>query len=330
MRIISILTFFIFTLNYVNANSEWEKLNLINGCHIFHTSGYVIKSLPGKFCQFYDDGNLIMATETSLKMMDKFQAIKWEIKGNLHHQLNKSTDGKRILAMGLKQVKTAFNKTMTADTFMVLSLDGKILHQGDSTDLIKQVELQPYSESELSHLNSFYEIPKLSSKRVLPEYLKEGNYILNSYRQGIYILSSDLKKVLHHFTIPTSLVHQVHDVQVLENGNIIYFNNVVLEKTEKNPYSSIEEYDLVEKRIVLQFTSNPKQFFYSVFCGGVQELDQDLILFSHMLTGTYIYSKKSNTIVASIVGTHYMHDRFFPSQQVKAVDLRKFLTHWTP
>lgn len=331
MRISSLLAFIILTINLATANVDWKELSLVNGCHIFHSSGYSLKSLPGSFCQFYENGTVVMATETGLKMMDKFQAVKWEVKGKLHHQVNKSADGKRILAMGFQQVKYNSDALITADTYMVLAMDGKILHQGDSTDLLRQVKLAPYYPGkELSHINSFYEIPKLSTARILPDYLKEGNYILNSYRLGIFILSPDLKKVLHHFKIASSQAHQVHDAQVMENGNILFFNNMGLDSTEENPYSTIEEYDLVENKTVFEFAANPKQLFYSLFCGGVQQLDEDLILFSHMLTGTYIYSKKNNRMVASIFGTHFMHDRFFPSQQVKAMDLRKFLSHWGP
>jgi hypothetical protein len=326
MQIISLVAFFIFVLDSANAN--WKDLHLVNGCNIFSPSGEIVKPLPGNFCQFYDDGNLLVATETALKMMDKFQAVKWELKGKIHHQLNKSADGKRILALGYKPVENKNNTVV--DKFMVISLDGKVLLQSDSSELLKQVKFKTYTPKELTHINSFYEIPKLISTRVLPDYLKEGNFILNSFRSGIFILSADLKKVLHNFTLPSSLVHQVHDVQVLENGNLLYFNNMVTGQQSEGPHSSIEEYDLVENKTVLEFTSNPKQMFFSLFCGGVQQLDQDLVLFSHMLTGTYVFSRKNNRIESSIHGTHFMHGRFFPSQQVKSVDLKKFLSHWSP
>lgn len=319
--------FIVFGLTPAQAEADWKKFNLQNGCQIFDAEGESLKMLPGEFCQFYENGDFLTATNSTLKLIDKFNAVKWELPGNYHHQINKSADGKRILALDHHQVKVD-KKTVRAEIFKVISMEGKVLLQADSRDLLNQVKTNPYSKEELTHINSFYEIPKLTTKRLLPDYLKEGNYILNSYRLGIFFLSSDLKKVVHHFLIPPPSAHLVHDAQILENGTMLLFNNMASEASYENPYSAIEQFDLVENKRVFQFTAQPGQMFFSLFCGGVQQLDDEHILFSHLLTGTYIYSKKSNSIVASTYKTHFRERRFFPSQQVKALDLRKFLSHW--
>jgi hypothetical protein len=50
-------------------------------------------------------------------------------------------------------------------------------------------------------------------------------------------------------------------------------------------------------KIIFKFKSNPESTFYSWYCGGVQKLDEDTVLFSHLLTGTYLYSIKQKKII---------------------------------
>ncbi len=318
-----ILGIILLGLNTANARPDWKKYNLVNGCLVFNAKGETLKELPGLFCQFYDDGNLLTASQFSLRMMDKFKAVKWELKGNFHHQLNKSADGSRILVLDSHQADG-----IRVETFYILSRDGKVEFKNDSTSLKKQVKFKPHSKNQLTHLNSFYEIPELKTNRKLPAYLQAGNFILNTYRSGTFILSPDLKTVLHHFSLPAPSTHLVHDVQVLENGNILLFNNTASKTENDKPFSAIEEWDMVENKKVLDFTAQPRELFFSLFCGGVQQLDQEHLLFSHMLTGTYIYSRKNKEIIFSTVKTHFRREVFHPAQQVKAMDLTKFLTHW--
>lgn len=322
------ITFLILLLSPMLSHADWKKLSLVNGCHVFDHQGEQKKSFPGNFCQFFDDGSFISASPHGIRLIRPGSQIKWEIKESIHHQVNLSPDQKRVLALSSNFVQQG-EKWLREDKFLVLSLEGKILQQQVASAFIGVLKKKlPYNERELTHFNSFYEIPPLSTARPLPEYLKAGNYIANSYKLGTFILSPDLKKVLHHFSLPQSENHQVHDVQVMENGNILLFNNVVAGSREDNAFSAVQEYDPVTKKLVLDITATPKQMFFSRHCGGVQRLDKDLILFSHMVNGTYLYSIKRKNIIANIFKTHVLHTRFYPAQQVKAMDLKRFLEHW--
>ena len=214
------------------------------------------------------------------------------------------------------------------DKFLILSKDGKVLHRQNASELLKQVNREGYDALEMTHFNSFYQIPEITGPA--PDYIKERNFILNSKRVGIFIVSADLKKVLHFRRIKSSADHQVHDAQILPNGHLIYFNNThVPDEEGKNNYSTIEELDLNSEKMVFEFKAEPKGSFYSRHCGGVQRIDEDRVLFSHMLTGTYLFSQKKKDFQSHMFQTHLGEGgRFFPSQQVKAMDLRSFLSHW--
>jgi len=328
MRISLIILFYLSSLSAAYADFSWEPFQLVNGCRLFDSKGSALKTLPGEFCQFYANGDLLTATVESLRMIDQNNDVKWELKGFFHHQLNKSADGKRILVLDSFIKKTKQQPRLIVEKFMVLDLEGKVLFEATSEDLLRQVPVKMYAPNQQTHLNSFYEIPKLKTDRILPSFLKEGNFILNSYRLGVFIISSDLKKVLHHFVFKSSKDNQVHDVQVLETGNILFFNNMSNDSLRGNPFSAIEELDMVTNEIVFSFSGTPAGVFYSLFCGGVQELDQEHVLFSHVLTGTYIYSRNKKQIISNMHETHFKDGLFIPAQQVKMMDLRQFLSHW--
>jgi hypothetical protein len=124
---------------------------------------------------------------------------------------------------------------------------------------------------EVSHFNSFYEIPKLKVKSPLPE-VKEGNFIVNGRGDGLFILSPDFKTLLRHIDLPQSLNHQVHDAQILEDGRLLIFNNLTKESNSLRPISSIQEIDLAKNKIIFEFTGTPKGVFYTKVGGAVQKL----------------------------------------------------------
>jgi hypothetical protein len=324
MRIISTVLLALFMNNLWALDQK--NTHLVNGCTLFNWRGERVKIFPGSFCQFFNDGSLLTGVIDSLKYMTKDSEIKWEYKGHIHHQVNLSHDLQRILVMSSDYIPKD-GENYRIDRFVVLSKEGKVLHSESAANYMKQVNEKGYAKSELTHFNSFYEIPEITGNA--PEYIKKGNYIVNSYGVGVFILSSDLKKVLHFRKIHTSFWNSIHDAQILPNGRMIYFNNSGLYTSQKIDFSTIEEMDLNTNKIEFEFRASPEATFFSLHCGGVQKIDEDNILFSHMLTGTYVYSKKKKTIVKYLYQTHMVDFfRFFPSQQVKAVDVRAFMSHW--
>jgi hypothetical protein len=324
LRITLISFLLIFTTNIWAI--DLKETTLVNGCQLINWSGEKFKVFPGSFCQFFDDGSFLTATRESLKYLSKNSEVLWEFKANIHHQVNMSHDLQRILIMS-SDFSNKDGASYRIDRLVVLSREGKVLMSESAADYMNQAGQAGYSKSEMTHFNSFYEIPEVKGK--VPEYIKKGNYIANSNTVGTFILSADLKKVLHFRKIHTSYNHQIHDVQILPNGRMIYFNNSHNFSSQKVYFSTIEEMDLDNSEIEFEFRADPEATFFSRHCGGVQKFDEDTLVFSHMLTGTYVYSKKKKAITHYSYQTH-LHEfgRFSPSQQVKALDLRSFLAHW--
>jgi hypothetical protein len=319
-----------------------KSFTLINGCRLFSLQGTPLRTFPGQICIFLEDGSFISAHENMIRRISKDNEILWEMAGHFHHQVNLTPDKQRILALSSDVFKHK-NENKRQDKFLILSLDGKILHEQLAASLFKDASIplkelpmfstmakQLNAPNEISHFNSFYEIPALYKKSPA-SYIKEGNVIVNSIEWGFFILSPDLNKVLHHASFKNSQDHHVHDLQVNQNGNLIYFNNTVNGNPESKiayyRHSEINEVHPVTYKMINVFSGSPKQLFHSPICANIQELTSELWLFTHFLTGTYIYSKLSKKIIANITETHYDGEKYIPSQQVTAEDLTKFLSH---
>jgi hypothetical protein len=342
MRIILALTIMIHaTASFAQIKDDMPKelagLSLINGCSIYTPTGFQQAVLPGNICLFMDDGSFYTATDESIRHISVENAVKWEIKGHFHHQVNFSTNKDKILALSSEIIEHQGLK-QRADKFMVISLDGKILHQQTSAPLLEKFGLpalrRPSSpqiqatlkvDHEMSHFNSFYEIPQIKLKNP-PAYLKKGNFVVNSLWLGVFFLSHDLSQVLHHYQNKFSLYHNVHDVQITGDGTLLLFNNVSSESKRLKNFSTIQEIDLLNNRPVFEFKAKPEEMFFSQYCGGVQSLNADLLLFSDHMNATYLFSRKQNMMLYNIPGTHQRGFEHKPTQQVKAQDLQKFMT----
>lgn len=323
---------FIICLSVIVSAQEWKDYQFKTGCRIFNLKGEVLKSFPGDICLYFDDGKLLTATDKGLDFYDPGFKHLWNIPVIIHHGLALSNDKKKILAMGSEFVKFKKNKKRI-DKLMVIDLGGKILHQVLSTTLFKQAGAEPLirkyvqDDVEITHFNSFFEIPAIKIKTELP-YLKEGNFIVNGREDGLFILSPDLQKVELFTLLPQSVLHQVHDAQVLANGHLLIFNNVTIGSTKDLKYSSIQEIDFQTNEVVFEFTTIPKTAFFSPVSGAVQKLDEDHYLISHVSAGTFIYSKSKKTFVNAVSETHFPDGRLFPTHKVRLYDLRKFLSYW--
>jgi hypothetical protein len=232
-------------------------------------------------------------------------------------------------------IKEKAGKKERDDVLLILDENGKVLHQQTGSWLLRQIGHRPINlrikhpigeekaDYDLTHFNSIYEIPE-NAGAAHASYLKPGNIIVNSSGVGIFILSPDLKRVLYHVKIKDNEDVLLHDVQVTLEGEFIYFNNVIADPESPNRYSAIDKYNPITKKRTFRFTAEPKGMFYATTSGGVQEFG-DFIFFSHIVTGGYLYSKTKKTIVLTVPPSFSSPLRPVPVQQIKILDVRKFL-----
>ncbi len=312
------------------------SLNLVAGCTIYTFRGDPIKVFPGGLCLFRPNGEFASMSATKLQYFKNNDELAWSIENPFfHHQVNASNVESEILVMGSNEKMIEGLLHRNDELLVIDSKDGKVLKKIESDEIIKQMSFKPLGDSkgfpalkfktklESSHFNSFYQIPKLHPTVKGPRWLKEGNYIANSVGLGVFIFDNDLKNVVHHLVIPDAFINSVHDVQVTPRGTLIAFVNIILTK-DGGRYSSVVEIDIPTNKIITKIVGDPNTFFFSERCGGVQDLGNDELFFSHNFAGAYLYSKKLKKITFSNYNVFNNGTRLIPLQQVKAFDMRSF------
>lgn len=311
---------------------HYEEIWFKSGCTLSQGKSKVHK-FPGDLCVFLPDGSFISASTNSIQRISPRSEVLWQIPGHFHHQLNFSNDFQEVLTLR-SVVRMENGAEVRDDVLMIIDVSGKVLHQISSPELLSQTKTpslgwnntQVYRgknpKTESSHFNSIYEIKNHRGVHGA-EWMKPGNIIANSSKLGVFILSPDLQKVVHHFTYPLSRDHNVHDVQVNDNGDILLFNNQVADPSGRE-YSSVDVYDPRSKTLEFRFTASPKEMFYSVICGGVQQLGHKLF-FSHVTNGGYLLHMPDRKLLWALPGKNASAHNLDPNQQIKIVFPERFL-----
>lgn len=323
------------------ASFDFSKQSLIVGCRIYKIDGTYMREFTGNLCLFMNDGRYITADAERIAMYAPDKTEVWKVPGHYHHQLNWSYDGKSILALSSKFVQIG-GKTMRADVLRRFTLDGKVTGEISSQDIFNKLKItrEPSGFTwekgvksdvslEISHFNSFHEIPPQDRKSANPN-IVAGNYIANSTESGAVLVDKHLRVPLEKVTFPTSRSQTTHDVQLMGDGRILMLNNDRVRNMQNTgPRSSVEYFDPVARKSTYTFEASPPEMFYTPRCGGVQLLADGLIFISHVSSAFYFLDSKTSKIIRSdVFRDEHSAPNNIPIQQAKVQDLTEFLKKW--
>ncbi len=314
------------------AAAPWKYPHLIADCRILTTEGVLLRKFPGVLCAYLPNGDFFSASPGGLRAFDKEKKLKWEIPGYFHHSLEFNHDRTRLLALS-SNIYEENGVRYREDVAMVVSLAGEVLHRVGTRELLKagggelhdtimvpHIQKQTGAVKEISHFNSFHEIPT-SLKRPHPVW-GMARYVVNGAGHGTYLVDEQLKQVALRF-VADPQYHGVHDAQITSEGHLLIFNNQVREGTQL--YSAVQEYDLRTKRLRREVTGEPRGLFFSRYAGGVQRLDEDRWLFSDNLHGVYVWSHRQKKLLVIRRELHRLDGRDIAVQHVRNVDVSEFL-----
>lgn len=183
----------------------------------------------------------------------------------------------------------------------------------------------PIAKTEATHANSVYELPEnaLAAKR--PEFAA-GNVLVHDNLLGlIFVLDRDLKRVVWSTALKRPPLHALHDVQLLANGHLLFFNNHA--EFNSSFLSSLDEFNIEDSKIVWRYQPKMKAELASPYVGSVQMLENGNIFFSDMSSGgTMTEISRDGKIVWKM--PHWQSDAAgLPKsfQEAKRMDLTSFL-----
>lgn len=330
-----------------------EQLHNVIYCEIYDLNKNLIRAVPGTHCLFLNDGHYLSARGASLTFYSPNNLVVWQKRIHAHHQLNGTIDGQKFLVMS-SEIKHVNKKgDVRFDTFHIMNRKGDIEKtfslyeaQNQFDPLLWQKKLNliykfdwdlesyPQLKWEFSHANSFYEIPPNPTAKKNSAFAA-GNFIININSLDIsIILDSHLKKVLWFANHPRAEFENIHDMQVLPNGHLLFFRNNNTSFLNNNPssggvFSSIEEFDPVKKVSAWVYKKKPQNLFFTEYCGGAQLLDNGHILFND-LTKPFSFAIEI-TRSGTEIWRHELYDKIGDKkvarsfQQVKRYDLTSFL-----
>lgn len=286
--IISALALSVLSCSLTKDISHLSKLKnnghyLVIGCEIYNLDGEIIKSYPGIFCIFLDDGSVISYDSIhELNKYDRFMKKLWALKGHIHHYISLTASG-NILTNSSIVVDHESYKNIRIDTIQLVDQSGKVLntHVFDQRFCYQKGVVKPSLtkwdsnlkfSGEFTHVSSSYETQfdfLVSENKVVPK----GSILvaMNGPLKAAVFLDSNLSKVIHFEHIP----YNIHDAQLISKNEMLFFknNHHVLPKNEMQR-SGLVVYDVKNKEEILKFSEKS----YSLFGGGVQRITPDLFM----------------------------------------------------
>ncbi len=278
--------------------------HLYFGCEIYDVSNpskpKLARKFPGELCLFFKDGSIVQTLQDRVAKYDARMKELWSLPTKAHHQVNLSPDGRHILIIGSEAVLT-YRKYGRArsDVLYVVDQNGKVQKRFSFYDNRKQFNQAAWKNAaerrfpmvwnldrfkevkwEISHANSFYEIEANIAEKTNPEF-KKGGYIVNDVSLMLaFVLDSSLKKIVWQKSLRPEVWNMTHDVQVLSNGRLLYYDN----GTKENPQSSLRETDLATGKDEWVYRGQEGVRFFSNRWGGIQRLADGGTLYTDITT----------------------------------------------
>ena len=187
-----------------------------------------------------EDGSVITTDFSSdgkpLNYWDAHGKLIWSKPIIASHAINLCKEKKAIVVITSEEKKIK-NNLVRADGVAIFDLSGKNLHSWHIFDHYEELDpimkfqnlslpldtrghLRSKAMNEITHFNAVYEIPENKNPTKNRAFSK-GNFLVTPYGQHFFILSADLKDILWI----SKNKYFAHDARVLENGNLLFFQN---------------------------------------------------------------------------------------------------------
>lgn len=333
--LVGIFAFLSCALTFVYA----AQVHNVIECSIISMEKKLIKKLPGGQCAFLPDGRVISGQTTQLSMYSPEGKLLWQKDIGTHHQVNLNLAKSKILTLS-SEVNPENKKLVRYDVAMVLDFNGNVTARFRVFEHKQELEkwlpasrrgktyespqIVPGVSLEYSHANSIYEIPDNPLAKLNPAFA-QGNYVLNVSSLRLFlILDKEMKKIIWH--APAAKFHSdlVHDLQVLTNGDLLFFSNNGPRKNDK--LSTVYECQPLTGKVVWRWPLKPRPDIASLHSGGAQLLENGNILLSdNTREGVGIEVDRKAKMLWMMPNRLEKDEVPFHFQQIKRYDLTEFL-----
>ncbi len=220
----------------------------------------------------YPNGDILAIFEgLGLIKLDKSSNLIWAQKNNAHHDLEVMPNGDiYVLTRKPRLVPWVHETEPTLEDFLsILDSEGNEKHR---VSILEAFRRSPYKDyvfqgvkktGDVTHTNTIHVLDGSIADKI-PAFRK-GNVLTSMNALGVIaVLDPDSGELVWAYKSPP---HGQHDPILLENGNLLMFDN-----HRESERSVVVELEPVNLEVVWEYRGTPEQPFYSRTCGSAQRL----------------------------------------------------------
>jgi len=285
----------------INLYTDYE-----NNVHLIDMTGKRLHTwkLPAKNCEhaeMLENGDLIaISVNQAIIRMDWNSKVIWQTAARVHHDFAISPDGSIfVLSVEARRYRS---HDVEFDCILHLSRTGRILSRWslfDNLETLKRYQPASLLDKEEDLPAYRYDYYHLNTLEVLPandlgktdKRFQAGNLLICSRNLDWIAILDRMDNHVVWFWGPGK-VEGPHMPTMLENGNLLIFDNGVRRKS-----SRILELKPDTGEIVWQYQGNPPGSFFSAWRGSVQQLPNSNILICESEKGRVFEITRAGNIV---------------------------------
>ena len=227
--------------------------------------------------------------------LDKNSNLLWSKNNFAHHDLYVAKNGDVYLLTRKVHIDERFDpeKPIIEDFITVLDSEGNELKNVSILDMLENSPFAPVltrtkPSGDIFHTNTIELIEKPPADRNSP--FKQGTLLISILYLDL-VCAVDIEKESVYW-VESNLWHRQHQPTLLDNGNMLVFDNQGLKKE-----SSVLEIDPTTRKILWSYRGGEDGAFYSETCGSCQRLPNGNTLITESDPGRAFEVTPDKTIV---------------------------------
>jgi len=251
----------------------------------------------------YENGDILAVFQgLGMVKLDRNSNLLWSRACGYHHDLKVMPDGRIYILEQKAHVVQSWNRELpTLENFVtILDSEGRPVRR---VSMFRAFENSPYSSTlrraptvgDPFHSNSIQRLDGSHSDRLSA--FREGN-VLVSIRELDTVAVIDLGAESVVWAM-SNLFRRQHDASLLENGNVLLFDN-----QHRAGESEALEFDPITQSVVWSYSGGEERPFYSETCGTIQRLPNGNTLIVESDNGREFETTREREIVWEYVSPH--------------------------
>ena len=247
---------------------------------------------PWKRSVLLENGDLLVVagrTPDALAMRMTWDGdVLWRLPLNAHHDIGVAPDGRHVVLMQKDRIVAGIHETVPVRDNLVVLFE-PASRSTESVSLVDALIASPQvlPRKEVEELNGIYDVVHANSVRFMTQEDLVGRHpifdlghLLICMRNQDSIAVLDWKRKQFIWAWGEGELEGPHDARVLENGNVLVFDN-----GNRRGWSRVIEVEPRTGKIVWEYAASPHEDFFTEARGGAQRLPNGNTLITESVRG---------------------------------------------